>query len=81
MTPPDDSTVWGWLTAGVATLGGVFMKGQSEKISDLKAELSTQRGHIGKIFDKLESNSQRAEDRHHELLQALHEGLSRKADK
>jgi hypothetical protein len=47
----------------------------------LHEEQSTQRGHIGKLFDKLEQHSMRAEDRHHELLKALHEGLSSKADK
>lgn len=38
-------------------------------------ELQTQRGHIAKLFDKLEEHSRRSEDRHLELLKSLHEGL------
>jgi hypothetical protein len=38
-------------------------------------ELQTLRGHIGKIFDKLEEHSRRSEDRHLEMLKSLHEGL------
>lgn len=48
---------------------------------DTNSELTTQRGHIAKIYDKLEENSRRAEDRHVELLKAIHTGLSMKADK
>ena len=47
----------------------------------LMAELTVQRGHIGKIFDKLEEASHRSEDRHRELLTAIHTGLAGKADK
>jgi hypothetical protein len=74
---------WGW--AGVLALGGLVWKGQNEKINVVKTELgneiSLQRQNIAKIFDKLEANTQRAEDRHHEILSALHAGLDRKADK
>lgn len=56
--------------------------------SKLMAELSTQRGHIGKIFDKLEETSRRSEDRHLQLLEkigdlsnAMHTALSHKVDK
>lgn len=37
--------------------------------------------HIAKIYDKLEQHGQRSEDRHRELMLALHTGLSAKADK
>lgn len=47
----------------------------------LMDEMTTQRGHIAKIFDKLEEHARRSEDRHVEMLGAIHEGLSRKADK
>lgn len=49
--------------------------------SRIMNEMETQRGHIAKIFDKLEEHARRSEDRHVEMLSAIHEGLSRKADK
>jgi hypothetical protein len=52
-----------------------------EEDSRLMNEMETQRGHIAKIFDKLEEHARRSEDRHVEMLGAIHEGLSRKADK
>jgi hypothetical protein len=57
------------------------MEEDQRTIHSLLEEQSIQRSHIGKIFDKIESHSLRAEDRHHELLKALHEGLRSKADK
>ena len=51
------------------------------RIKDTNAELDLQRAHIAKLFDKLEAHGQRSEDRHHELLTAIHTGLDRKADK
>ena len=54
----------------------------------LMAELGVQRGHIGKIFDKMETASKRSEDQHIETLNAIHAlsntmhlALSQKADK
>lgn len=51
-------------------------------------ELSTQRNHIAKIYDKLEDNSRRSEDRHLETLAeirnlatTMHQSLATKADK
>lgn len=44
-------------------------------------ELYIQRGHIAKLFDKLEEHARRSEDRHLEMLTAIHSGLDRKADK
>lgn len=52
-----------------------------EEDSRIMNEMETQRGHIAKIFDKLEEHARRSEDRHVEMLGAIHEGLSRKADK
>lgn len=52
-----------------------------EEDSRIMNEMETQRGHIAKIFDKLEEHARRSEDRHVEMLSAIHEGLSRKADK
>ena len=70
-----------WMWAAVVALGGVVWKNLHEKIQDNKEELEVQRKHIAKLFDKLEAHAQRSEDRHHELLTALHTGLDRKADK
>lgn len=54
----------------------------------LMAELSVQRGHIGKLFDKMEENNRRSEDRHletmaaiHSLATTMHTALATKADK
>lgn len=54
----------------------------------LMAELGVQRGHIAKIFDKIEAQSQRSEDRHLETLSeirnlstVMHMALATKADK
>lgn len=44
-------------------------------------EIDRQRDNIAKLFDKLEEHGQRSEARHIELLNALHAGLSSKADK
>lgn len=54
----------------------------------LLAESNTARGNIAKIFDKLEAQSQRSEDRHvetlnaiHTLASTMHTALATKADK
>ena len=44
-------------------------------------EMKMQRGNIAKLFDKLEEHARRSEDRHHELLTAIHVGLAGKQDK
>lgn len=81
----EDSTLWqkvaehAW--AGVLALGSLVWKNQNEKIATMGDEIKRQRDVAAKLFDKLEAHGQRAEDRHHELLTALHEGLARKADK
>jgi hypothetical protein len=67
--------------AGVVALGGVVWKNLHEKIASNAVEIDRQRDNIAKLFDKLESHAQRSEDRHHELLTALHVGLNSKADK
>lgn len=46
----------------------------------MNSELEIQRGHIAKLFDKLEANAQRAEDHHRELLMAMNKWMG-KADK
>jgi len=49
--------------------------------SMIMSEVNRQRDTSAKIFEKLEEHAQRSENRHVELLKALHEGLARKADK
>lgn len=53
----------------------------SKRIDECNEEGDTQRGHIAKIFDKLEQNSRESQMRHIELLNAIHTGLDKKADK
>lgn len=59
-----------------------------EEDRKLSEEQATQRGHIGKIFDKMEAHAQRSEDRHvetlnaiHSLATTMHQALAGKADK
>ena len=59
-----------------------------EEDARLMVEMTTQRGHIGKLFDKLEEHARRSEDRHIEMMQnqqmiiqTIHTGLASKADK
>lgn len=69
----------------VGALVGVVWKSTNEKIDTVKTELTTevnrQRDVSAKIFDKLEDMREDANEKHLELLRALHEGLARKQDK
>lgn len=40
-------------------------------------ELQTQRGHIGRIFEQMREEAQRANDRHAELLTTIHTSRDR----
>lgn len=62
----------GWI-ALIGLIGLVYKKNENE--------LDRQRDKIAKIFDKLETHAQRSEDRHHELIRMIHEGLAHKVDK
>ena len=92
MTPPDDSTFWGWAGAVFAGLTGLVFKGQNDKIARVEKqakddhkrhdeEIMKQRDHVETLFEKLEAHARRSEDRHMELMTALHQGLQSKADK
>jgi len=70
---------WGW--AGVVVLCGMVYKSQDDKIQVVSTEIAAQRQTVETIFSKLDESRRRAEDRHIELLNALHVGLDRKADK
>lgn len=91
---PDESVFkilnYAWLI--VSALLGVVWKMLNSRIDAVKehvdeignahtAEMNRQRDNIAKLFDKLEEHGRRSEQRHVEILQALHTGLSQKADK
>ena len=46
-------------------------KNLNARIDETNDELTIQRGHIAKVFDKLEEHSKASTDRHIELLQYL----------
>ena len=69
--------VWHMLHGKIDTM----KEHQQAMIDQHTNEIDRQRDHIAKIFDKLQAFSERAEQRHLELLRAMHEGLNGKADK
>lgn len=46
----------------------------NNELHAVKTEIGVHREHIGKIFDQLRENEQRAEDRHRELVMHLLKG-------
>lgn len=81
---------WAW--GGILALIGLVWTQHGRRIDALEAamekgdrengeEINRQRDNIAKLFDKLEEHGIRSEQRHIELLNALHNGLSGKADK
>lgn len=77
MTEPDYPTfskLFEWAWAGVLALVGVIYHKQD-------GEINRQRDNVAKLFDKIAAHAERSEDRHRELLNALHAGLEKKADK
>jgi len=82
----------GGLAAITAGLAGIVWKGMNRRVDGIKgdlnthrdevrAELSIQRGHIAKLFDKVEdvradmhAAERRSTDRHIELLSAIKNG-------
>lgn len=92
MTPPDDSTFWSWAAGIFAGLTMLIFKSQNDKISGIERqakedheahdrEISRQRLDIAAIFERMDQNARRSEDRHVELLNAVHQSLDRKADR
>lgn len=87
------------VSTGSSTLNDRIMEHIDDQVRDtrafvvaedakLMAELGVQRGHIGKLFDKLEQHGLRSEDRHsetmaaiHSLATTMHQALAQKADK
>jgi hypothetical protein len=96
LNPPDDYTLLNfikeWLWAPTLALIGWAWHFHTKRVDDLRlyvdkqddeisSEVSRQRDVSAKIFDKLEEHARRSEDRHVEVLKALHRGLDGKADK
>ena len=52
-----------------------------DKDASITKEVNRQRDVSAKIFEKLEEHARRSEDRHVEIITALHVGLSKKADR
>jgi hypothetical protein len=85
-------TVIDWAWTGVVALGGLVWKNQNDRLDSVRAELRAhkletdtdirhQRDISAKIFDKLDDLKDDANNKHLELLNALHAGLARKVDK
>ena len=53
----------------------------SDEANALRREIDRERDIGAKLFDKLDEHARRSEDRHIELLKALHIGLAGKVDK
>ena len=53
----------------------------ADESNALRREIDRERDIGAKLFDKLDEHAKRSEDRHIELLKALHEGLAGKVDK
>lgn len=55
-----------------SALGKKADKSEVDKqFSSLNAEMTTQRGNIGKLFDQIRQNEQRAQDRHERLMEKI----------
>lgn len=64
--------VWG----GIVYVNGRFDKKAdketvNQEFGEVKGELQTQRTTLGKVFDQIRENEQRAQDRHERLLERL----------
>lgn len=103
MEPPPDFKILDAAWAVITGLIGAVWHSNTQKLKEmredqdkavqsLKDEQDIQRGHIAKLFDKLEEHGRRSEDRHNEevkeankrhleLLSAIHTGLAGKVDK
>lgn len=88
MEPTPDSS---WFRLADGILGGamtlltLLWKSQNERIKEVKrdhdAGLKELRDNQSAIIEKMDQHIRRSEDRHVELLTALHQGLSGKVDK
>ena len=90
-----NSTSWRIFDYVYTALGGVAVliwgvinkkiddnnKAVHARIKETNATLDKHEEVYGKIFDKMEHMTERSEDRHKELITALHIGLNSKVDK
>jgi hypothetical protein len=76
-----------WLLGGLASAGGAlfgyhkYIDGKIAKKADkehvngefaeVRSELLLQRGNVGKLFDQIRENEQRAQDRHERVMERL----------
>lgn len=81
-----------WLWAIVLAFSGWIWKTNGRRLDEMKADFTATQAQQGaeitrirdtqaKLFDKMSEHQTRAEQRHIEILTALHEGLSQKVDK
>lgn len=86
MSSHGDPSLWQWVAGTVASIGSSLFgyhkymdakKADKQDIAEIKNELNTQRGHIAKVFDRLNEAEGKNEERHRELLMHL---LERKRD-
>jgi len=87
MSPPDDSSfrILDWVIGAFMSLLGLVWKLQSDKVKDLKEEIADHRNEhrqdVSTLYSKIDEMSRTSTNRHFELLQAIHTGLSGKQDK
>lgn len=70
---------WAW--AGILGLSSLVWKAQNERMRTMEHRVDSIEENAAIFFSKLDEHSRRSEDRHHELMTALHRGLESKADK
>jgi hypothetical protein len=92
MSVESDPGFWKWVAGSVlGAIGGLFgyhkyIEARIDKKADkhvvnnqlqeIKNEQAVQRGHIGKVFDQMRENEQRAQDRHERLMEKIAERRS-----
>jgi len=86
MASHNDPSLWQWIAGSLASVGsGLFgyhkyidnKKADRKDIVEIRGELTIQRGHIAKVFEKLSEAEGKNEARHRELLMHL---LEKKGD-
>ena len=80
MNAPDDAIfrVLDWAWAAILALLSILWKGQDSRIKDIERR---QVHDTEALFNKLDEHGKRSEERHLQLLTALHDGLNKKVDK
>jgi Skp family chaperone for outer membrane proteins len=88
MTPDDGSItrlLLDWSGAIAAAFAGLLWKANAAALDTVRADhqrqLDQNRQDLSTLFKKLDDHSARSEQRHIEMMSALHSGLSAKADR